>query len=150
MLWKRLDKWIAVFGEDVGMDKIIKEKKLFIETGNIAGIDIPIFKGLDIITEDFDLVEAPYWVEEGIDAVKDMMAHLAWLNALKEQQRLVLGELRTTTQRVNLFEKVKIPEAKGNLKKIRIFLGDLQTASVVTGKIAKEKIQKKAQGALVE
>ena len=50
-----------------------------------------------------------------------------------------MDELRTTTQRVNLFEKVKIPEAKENIRIIRIFMGDQQTAAVARSKIAKGK-----------
>jgi V/A-type H+-transporting ATPase subunit D len=38
---------------------------------------------------------------------------------------------------VNLFEKIKIPETKGSIKKIQVYLGDQQTAAVVRGKIAK-------------
>jgi V/A-type H+-transporting ATPase subunit D len=50
-----------------------------------------------------------------------------------------------TTQRVNLFEKVKIPETKENIRRIRIYLGDQQTAEVVRGKIAKKKIEAKGE-----
>ena len=58
----------------------------------------------------------------------------------------VLGrELRTTSQRVNLFEKVKIPETKENIRKIGIYIGDQQTAAVVRGKIAKRKLSSKEE-----
>ena len=52
-------------------------------------------------------------------------------------------ELRTTIQRIKLFEEVKIPQARENIRIIQIFLGDQQTAEVVRGKIAKTKIMKK-------
>ena len=54
-------------------------------------------------------------------------------------------ELRITIQRINLFEKVKIPESRENIRIIRIYLGDIQTAEVVRGKISKSKIQKKKE-----
>ena len=60
---------------------------------------------------------------------------------LDEQVRLLSKELRTTTQRVNLFEKVKIPETKANIKRIGIFLGDEQVNAVVRSKISKKKLQ---------
>ena len=56
-------------------------------------------------------------------------------------------ELRTTTQRVNLFEKVKIPETKANIKKITVYLGDQQVAAVVRGKISKKNLERAAQKA---
>jgi V/A-type H+-transporting ATPase subunit D len=37
---------------------------------------------------------------------------------------------------------VKIPETKGDIKKIQVYLGDQQTASVVRGKIAKGRLEK--------
>lgn len=56
--------------------------------------------------------------------------------------RLLQHELRTTTQRVNLFEKVKIPETRTNIKKISVYLGDQQVAAVVRGKISKKNLEK--------
>ena len=53
--------------------------------------------------------------------------------------------MRSTAQRVNLFEKVKIPEARENIRVIGIYLGDQQTSAVVRGKIAKKKLQEAAR-----
>jgi len=64
---------------------------------------------------------------------------------LEEQRRRLDRELRITTQRVNLFEKIKIPETKGHIKKIQVYLGDQQTSAVVRGKIAKSGLVKAAQ-----
>ncbi len=64
---------------------------------------------------------------------------------LEETHRLLAEELRTTSQRVNLFEKVKIPECRENIRVINIFLGDENTSAVVRSKIAKGKSVKKAQ-----
>jgi V/A-type H+-transporting ATPase subunit D len=61
---------------------------------------------------------------------------------LEKQIELLSRELRITSQRVNLFEKVKIPQTKENIRKIGIYLGDQQTAAVVRGKIAKKKLVK--------
>jgi V/A-type H+-transporting ATPase subunit D len=64
-----------------------------------------------------------------------------------EEQRVRLDrELRITTQRVNLFEKIKIPQTQDNIKKIQVYLGDQQTAAVVRGKIAKRGLAKAAKG----
>ena len=45
---------------------------------------------------------------------------------------------------MNLFEKVKIPEAKENIRTINIFLGDQQTSGVARSKLAKGKSTAKA------
>ena len=143
-----INTWVDVFAEDVGIDELMPEVEVLTETENIAGIDIPIFKGLGFKGEEYDPVSVPLWVDEGIEAVQRMLSYNYQTKILEKQLELVQEELRMTSQRVNLFEKVKIPETKENIRKIQIFLGDLQTAEVVTGKIAKEKIQKKEQAAL--
>jgi V/A-type H+-transporting ATPase subunit D len=58
---------------------------------------------------------------------------------LERQRELVAEELRTTSQRVNLFEKVKIPACKENIRVIKIAIGDEQTSAVTRGKIAKSR-----------
>lgn len=136
-------KWVDVFAEDVSIDKLISLEKIETTEGNIAGIDIPIFEKALFKEEEYDFKNTPLWVDYGIEALKEEMTLNAKTEILKKQDELVKEELRITTQRVNLFEKVKIPEARENIRKIQIYLGDMQTAAVVTGKIAKEKIQKK-------
>jgi V/A-type H+-transporting ATPase subunit D len=43
------------------------------------------------------------------------------------------------TQRVNLFDKVLIPQAEANIRRILVYLGDAERAAVVGAKIAKGK-----------
>ena len=59
---------------------------------------------------------------------------------LDEQVRLLEKELISTSQRVNLFQQVKIPETKENIKKISIYMADQQVSAVVRSKISKRKI----------
>ncbi len=141
--------WVEVFGEDVGLEKLLEIRSLTTSSGNIAGIDIPVFEGIEFTEHPYDLYLMPLWVDRGIDALKRLLALDAEVRVLKRQHELLSEELRITTQRVNLFEKVKIPETKDNIRMIRIYLGDQQTAAVVRGKIAKAGIDAKTHaGAL--
>ena len=63
------------------------------------------------------------------------------LEIVERKLALLQDELRKVIQRVNLFEKVIIPEARENIRRIRIALGDRMTAAVARAKIAKEKLQ---------
>ena len=140
-----IDEWIAVFGEDIDVAQYVHIKTLQTSTGNIAGIDIPVFEELLFEASDHDLYLNPPWVDSGIEALCRLLRFDAEIAVLEEQLRLLENELRITTQRVNLFEKIKIPEAKENIRQIRIYLGDQQTAAVVRGKIAKNKVERVAQ-----
>ncbi len=136
-------KWVDLFSESVGFEKKIIRREIETENGNIAGIDIPVFKRVVFEVEEYDLLMTPLWVDRGVKAAEETITLNARMEILRRQDSLLREELRITTQRVNLFEKVMIPQTRENIKKIQIYLGDMQTAAVVTGKIAKEKIQKK-------
>lgn len=137
--------WIAVFGEEDAVRKpdggwILAAGAVRTSSGNIAGVDIPVFIGADFTIEDYDLFAKPLWIDMALDRLRAMLSLDLEIKVLEEQVARLDRELRTTTQRVNLFEKVKIPETADNIKKIRIYLGDQQTAQVVRGKIAKRKV----------
>ncbi len=146
-LRREVMSWVEVFGEDVGIESLLRIRRLDTSTGNIAGIDIPVFEGIEFEELPYDYYVMPLWVDRGIDAIKRLLALDAEVRVLKRQHELLSEELRITTQRVNLFEKVKIPETKNNIRMIRIYLGDQQTAAVVRGKIAKAAIDAKSGAA---
>ena len=142
-------EWVAVFAEEVHIEKLIGIEKVHVSMGNIAGIDIPIFEKVDFRESSYNVIKTPLWVDYGIEAVKELAGLKAEYRILEEQLSIVRQELRVTAQRVNLFEKIKIPQARENIRRISVFLGDLETAAIVTGKISKNKIEEKA-GALAE
>lgn len=141
-LRKDLLQWIGVFNDGIDLTPYAEVEKITSSTGNIAGIDIPVFEDLQFVDRRWDLVSTPPWVDSGIEALRSVLKLDAQLKVLREQLRRLEDELRVTTQRVNLFEKVKIPETKENIRMIRIYLGDQQTAAVVRGKIAKRNLVK--------
>lgn len=146
---KAISQWVAVFSEDVKLEKLIEVTNINIYSGNIAGVDIPILDKIEFQKEEYDYIKMPIWIDYGIEAVEEMIELDVARDVLQKQIDALKDELRITTQRVNLFEKVKIPEAQENIRIIQIYLGDMQTASVVIGKIAKGKIQKKAEMAVL-
>jgi V/A-type H+-transporting ATPase subunit D len=141
-----IQDWIAVyhentaFREDLKLEHLVKVDTVVKTKGNIAGVTIPVFKELTFQPIVYDLNDYPLWVDKGLASLRDAARYDALVTVLQEQVFLLSKELRTTSQRVNLFEKVKIPEAKENIRRIGIYLGDQQTAAVVRGKIAKKKL----------
>ncbi|GMO26662.1 MAG: V-type ATP synthase subunit D [Spirochaetaceae bacterium] len=137
--------WIAVFGErNVFTPGLLKITKLLASEGNIAGVPIPVFKGAEFEVEPYSLILKPLWLDAAVESMKKVLLIDLEAETMEEQQRRLERELRTTTQRVNLFEKVKIPECKRNIKKIQVYLGDEQTAAVVRGKISKRAMERVA------
>ena len=140
-LEKGFGDWIAVFSEtDAFPEGIITVRNIRKGVGNIAGITIPTFEGADFIRGDYDLYETPLWVDIAANHMEKAMLLDLEAEVLDEQVRLLEAELLSTSQRVNLFEKVKIPETEENIKKISIYMADQQVSAVVRSKISKRKI----------
>lgn len=140
-----IESWIEVFGEPFPVENYVSVEHVETETGNIAGVDIPVFRSITFQDLDYNLFTSPLWVDRAVEKLKEIIALDEEVKILQRQIELLSQELRTTTQRVNLFEKVKIPETRENIRVIRIYLGDQQTAAVVRGKIAKKKLVKEAR-----
>jgi V/A-type H+-transporting ATPase subunit D len=140
-----LFSWVGLFVQDVDISALITPGEIKTGEGNIAGIDIPVFVDLDMAIHEYDLFVYPPWVDRAMVELKKLLRLKAELIILDKQLVLLSEELRITSQRVNLFEKVKIPETRENIRVIKIYLGDQQTNAVVRGKIAKNKIKKKGE-----
>jgi V/A-type H+-transporting ATPase subunit D len=134
-----LAKWVRLFAEPVEWAQYLAVRYIRIGQGNIAGVAIPVFDGVDFERRTPDLFATPAWLDDGIEMLERRIRRRLELGVLEEQLRRLGEELRTTNQRVNLFEKVKIPQARENIRVIRIFLGDQMTAGVARAKIAKAK-----------
>ena len=142
-----LDNWVAVFAENTffeeekKIERLIVPDKVVCVRENIAGVSVPVFRELTFRDIVYDVADYPLWADEALMRLREISACDALLKTLRKKVELLNEELRLTSQRVNLFEKVKIPEARENIRKIEIYLGDQQTSAVVRGKIAKKKRQ---------
>lgn len=142
-----LDDWVAVFAEndsfppDKRLGTLVRPRSVVCGQENIAGVTVPVFQELTFEDIQYDVADYPLWVDTAAVRLREIAGLDAMAKTLRQRVTLLERELRATAQRVNLFEKVKIPEAKENIRVIGIYLGDQQTSAVVRGKIAKKKLQ---------
>ena len=141
-----LDDWIAlfaentIFSEDRKLDQLVQPDSVIATTENIAGVSVPLFKELTFKDIAYDVDDYPLWVDTALVKLRGIARLDALVATKRKRVEALEKELRSTSQRVNLFEKVKIPEAKENIRIIGVYLGDQQTAAVVRGKISKKKL----------
>lgn len=146
-----LDDWVAVFAENAifdeykSIDTLVQPETVICRNENIAGVTVPKFEELKFKDVEYDVDDYPLWVDTALVKLREIARLDALVSTLRKQEALLEKELRSTSQRVNLFEKVKIPEAKENIRVIGVYLGDQQTAAVVRGKISKKKLVEAAQ-----
>ncbi|MFC1667430.1 V-type ATP synthase subunit D [Candidatus Omnitrophota bacterium] len=142
-LENEINEWAGLLNE--GVDHIkewVREGNVVTTLSNIAGIDIPVFERVDFKEPEYDLFLTPLWTDIAIDKIRQLVIFLEEEKIIKAQIEILEKELRVTAQRVNLFEKIKIPDCRESMRLIRIYLGDQQSNAVGRSKIAKAKIEK--------
>jgi len=138
---KAATEWSALLAEDPGIGRWLVPKNVVRGKKNVAGVDLPVFERAEFETAMYDLFLEPLWIDRGIEALREIVSLQEEIRILEEGISILNHDLRITTQRVNLFEKVKIPEAKEAIRLIKIHLGDQMTNAVGRSKIAKKKIE---------
>jgi V/A-type H+-transporting ATPase subunit D len=143
VVYQNILTWIGLLA-DPGVDikPWIRPQEINLQTQNIAGADIPVLGNVVFLPLEYDFYGMPFWVDEAIEKIRVFCSLLIEIRILEKQIAVLHKELMVTTQRVNLFEKVKIPECVENIRIIRIYLGDQQANAVGVSKVAKRKIEK--------
>lgn len=149
--YQEFEKECAAF-QDLLTDpyaEIVKKSALVDEVEkrfeNIAGAEIPFFEKVIFRPFEYSLFDSPLWVDSAQEKVKTLVVQKEKIEVVKEKKRILEKELREVSIRVNLFEKILIPRTEGNIKKIKVFLGDQELASVAQAKVAKGKIIKRKE-----
>ena len=125
-----LDDWVAVFAENdlfeekMKLDNLVQPDRVVTRDDNIASVKIPAFEELTFKDINYNVEDYPLWVDTAVFKLREIARLDALVATLRKQVELLDAELRTTSQRVNLFENVKIPEAKENIRVIQVYIGD--------------------------
>jgi V/A-type H+-transporting ATPase subunit D len=135
------EQWSGLLSEVPGIRKWLKPESVSIGKRNIAGVDIPVFESVHFEPAVYDLFLMPLWLDAGLESLRELVSLQEEIRVVEKGISVLNHELRITTQRVNLFEKVKIPEAKEAIRLIKIYIGDQMTNAVGRSKIAKNKIE---------
>jgi V/A-type H+/Na+-transporting ATPase subunit D len=144
---REVDAWIELWSEPQGLDAYLTLTEVRVGETSVAGVSLPTLEGLAWRRRTPSPAATPPWVDDAVLALERLIELRLQRRTLAEQRSRLADELRLTSQRVNLFEKVKIPEAEEALRIIRIALGDLQAAEVVRAKIAKAKSTQRERAA---
>jgi V/A-type H+-transporting ATPase subunit D len=138
---RNAEEWAGLLSETPWIGKWLTPEKVTSGKKNIAGVDVPVFERVYFGPAEYDIFLTPLWLDAGLEVLRDMVSLREELQLIEKGITVLSHELRITTQRVNLFEKVKIPEAKEAIRLIKIYIGDQMTNAVGRSKIAKNKIE---------
>jgi V/A-type H+-transporting ATPase subunit D len=137
---ERMPQLLDLLGSaEVPLAGLLRVTGVEIKEINVVGVRVPELGQVSFVLSDYSVLAKPFWVDHLVDAAKSL-AELRLRREVQVRRTQVLADaLRKVTQRVNLFEKVLIPQAQENIRKINIFLADSQRVAVVRSKIAKAK-----------
>ena len=138
----KFDAYGEILVDVAGVDLQALATPLDVETtwANVAGVRIPVFAGAEFPKPSYSLFSTPAWVDRALADLQEVNRRQAEVDVFDQQHRILQKELTKIVQRVNLFEKVMIPNSKEAIRIIRIALGDQMTAAVGRAKIAKGKL----------
>lgn len=106
---------------------------------NVLGVRLPLMGEVRFRVKEYSMLAKPFWV----DFLVELLQKTALLQLRLQNERTRVSRLndavRRITQRVNLFDKVLIPQAEKDIHRIKIHLADTERAGVVRSKIAKAK-----------
>ena len=133
--------WAGLLSDPtIDVEDYLQVEDVVIKKDNIAGVEVPEFEKVIFRDAPYSLFATPAWLDKALVILKRLVSLREELGVLIKKEALLRDELRTTTQRVNLFEKKLIPELKENIRRIKIFLGDDETSAVGRAKLAKGKL----------
>ena len=114
-------------------------------TKKIAGVKIPVLERVIFKEKEFSLFDLPKWFPKGISMIKELAEIVTEKEIFTRKMILLDYARRKTTQKVNLYEKVQIPDYQDAILKIKRFLEDEENLSKSAQKIVKKRQQKKAE-----
>ncbi|WP_305907985.1 V-type ATP synthase subunit D [Methylomarinum sp. Ch1-1] len=125
--------------ENIKLAELVAVNDIRIEQENRVGVEIPRLADIDISEKAYSFFCKPHWVDLYVRKLKEMLTLKIQLQVERRRLELLDHAVKKVTQRVNLFDKILIPKAEKNIRKIRIFLSDSERAAVIRAKITKQK-----------
>lgn len=139
------DQLPMLANEEINVSGLVQIDVVQVEEENLVGVKVPVLKELRCTVRDYSLLAKPHWVDVLVQHLQEMAELRLQVQVAVERVRCLDRAVRRTTQRVNLFDKILIPNAKKDIQRIQIFLGDAERAAIVRSKLAKAKAQRLLQ-----
>jgi len=137
-------EWVGVMAEKtIDLSEIVKVDSAITEKQEIAGATIDVFVDLKFEDIEIDLFETPLWVDAAIEVIKDQKTDLLMIAIKRKNIELLREELAEARRMKNALKEVFIPETIDNIRKIQIYLGDVERLAIGCAKLVKKKKQDK-------
>lgn len=135
-------KWVAVMAETtVDLSTIVQVERMNTIKREIAGVPIESFESILFEETELDFMTTPLWVDTAITVIKDQKTNRNMMKMERKNLELLQEELAEARRMKNALKEVFIPETKDNIRKIEIYLGDVERLAIGCAKLVKKKKQ---------
>lgn len=128
----------------VPVEGLVTVKNITKGQQNLSGTVLPTLEHVEMETRPYSRLARPHWVDPVVRGLQDLLRLNTEREVARERVQLLVQAEAVISRRVNLFEKVLIPRAEANIKKIRMALADSERDAVVRAKISKRKTAARA------
>ena len=142
----QLEQYRALFALWNEFDaSLVKTGELLIGKQKVAGVQVPVLQKASFVVAPYSLFNSPKWFADGIELLKEMAMTAIRRELLNRKLRLLENARKKTTQKVNLFEKVRIPGYQDAIRKIKRFMEDEENLSKSSQKILKSLLEQREE-----
>ncbi len=124
---------------------LVSLKNANYKTRTIAGVKIPVLENLEFQLAEISQYHKPNWFLDGIHILEELTRLSIQRDVNWRAMEILEYARKKTTQKVNLYEKVQIPEYQQAMSKIKRFLEDEENLSKAAQKILKRRNEKVAE-----
>lgn len=140
LLAQRLEVWESqkrLWGEFP--EDLFTIGQVILGTRRVAGVEVPEFKDVQFTVKPFPLFLSPTWLAAGVESLKEITRNIALIETERQALDLLDYARRKTTQKVNLYEKVQIPQFSEAVTRIKRYLEDVENLEKAGQKITKTR-----------
>lgn len=142
-LRRSLDRFLPLLGSSTlrtrKLSSLILVRSVEVDTENVVGARVPVLRRIEFERAAYSTLTFPFWVDQLVDSLEEVARLELRLQVHRERVSKLYTASRKVTQRVNLFEKILIPTAVQNIKRIQIALSDEERSAVIRSKLSKKK-----------
>jgi V/A-type H+-transporting ATPase subunit D len=120
-------------------EEIFSLKEVILNVVKIAGVKTPELKQIDYEVANFSRFSSPIWLNGGIVILKQITEIICQMEIAEKKLGILEYARKKTTQKVNLYEKVQIPEFSEAIRKIKGYLEDVDNLEKASQKITKQR-----------
>jgi V/A-type H+/Na+-transporting ATPase subunit D len=130
---------------EMDLSGLLDVESINIGEENMVGLRLPTLRDVRFRVAPYSMLARPHWTDVLTDRIKQMVLQKVLVQVMIQRVRLLEQSARKITQRTNLFEKILVPQARRNIRKIQVYLADADRAAVIRSKITKRIRRKQAE-----